>query len=487
MKRYWITGTTFAVLFAVLLAVRTGRLQRIYPSGSPAPVSLSDALSGRDTWMSIHQAGNKIGYSHAILIPRGDGYLLTEELHMGLKIMGLAQNLALHMEGVLQSDLALSSFRFRMSSGRFRFEAKGEVSGNTLSVRLVAPENPQPVTIGIEAPIYLSSAILAAVGTMGLGTGDRKTFHIFDPATMSREPVTIRVAGKEEIRIMGDMLATTRVTLSFRGATQSAWIGETGEVLREEGFLGITSEKTTPLEARSGFTAGSGGDLAGLASVASNVPIQDPVRLVLLKVEIGGVDLGRLRLGRGRQHLEGNVLLIQKEGLAPASRKGEPEDREPGKADLESTPFIQSEHPEIRDLARRIVAGRDGTLSMVSGLVSWIRENIERRPVISLPDALSTLKNRSGDCNEHAVLMAALARAVGIPTEIEAGLVYLDGRFYYHAWNRVYAGGWISVDATFGQIPADVTHIRLASGGLDGQMDLIGVIGRLRLTVLDFS
>jgi transglutaminase-like putative cysteine protease len=113
----------------------------------------------------------------------------------------------------------------------------------------------------------------------------------------------------------------------------------------------------------------------------------------------------------------------------------------------------------------------------------WVYDNIEKRPVVSLPDALSTLDNRVGDCNEHAVLLAALARAAGIPARIETGLVYLNGRFYYHAWNLLYIGNWITADAVFGQLPADVTHIRFATGSQQ-QFNLLGVIGKVKIAVI---
>ncbi|MEE8481443.1 MAG: transglutaminase-like domain-containing protein, partial [Desulfobacterales bacterium] len=101
--------------------------------------------------------------------------------------------------------------------------------------------------------------------------------------------------------------------------------------------------------------------------------------------------------------------------------------------------------------------------------------------------ALDTLKNLMGDCNEHAVLMAALARAAGIPAQIEAGLVYVKGRFYYHAWNVLYLGEWITVDSLMGQMPADVTHIRFVRGEPNKQIDLIGVIGKVKLEILEQS
>ncbi len=90
-----------------------------------------------------------------------------------------------------------------------------------------------------------------------------------------------------------------------------------------------------------------------------------------------------------------------------------------------------------------------------------------------------------GDCNEHAVLFAALARAAGVPTQIEAGLVYLNDRFYYHAWNSVFLDRWVTVDALMNQFPADVTHIRFTRGGPEKQLDLMGVIGNINLEILD--
>ena len=83
------------------------------------------------------------------------------------------------------------------------------------------------------------------------------------------------------------------------------------------------------------------------------------------------------------------------------------------------------------------------------------------------------------------MLYAALARAAGLPARVEAGLVYLNGKFYYHAWNLVYVGRWVTADSAFGQLPADVTHLRLVTGSANQQLDLAGVIGRVRIEMVD--
>jgi transglutaminase-like putative cysteine protease len=194
-----------------------------------------------------------------------------------------------------------------------------------------------------------------------------------------------------------------------------------------------------------------------------------------------------LQLKGGRQRVEGNLLTIDKELLSdlPPDLNVDGLD-ELEKVFLQPSPFIQSDHEDIQALVQKIIGPQPSAtpLEKTRKLMAWVYQNIEKRPVLSLPDALSTLDNRMGDCNEHAVLMAALARAAGIPCRIEAGLVYLKGRFYYHAWNLVYVGRWITLDSLFGQMPADVSHIRFTSGTQQQQIDIVGVIGKVRLRII---
>jgi hypothetical protein len=90
----------------------------------------------------------------------------------------------------------------------------------------------------------------------------------------------------------------------------------------------------------------------------------------------------------------------------------------------------------------------------------------------------------AGDCNEHAVLFAALARAVGLPTRVVAGAVYLDEAFLYHAWCEVWLGRWVSVDPVLNQLPADATHLKFVVGGPDEHFAMIEIVGRLQVEVL---
>ena len=151
---------------------------------------------------------------------------------------------------------------------------------------------------------------------------------------------------------------------------------------------------------------------------------------------------------------------------------------------MQPEPLVQSDDPRIAAQARQIV-GRERRAGEVARLLTrWVYDDLEKKITISLPSALQVLESRSGDCNEHTVLYVALARSLGLPARSAAGVVYLRGNFYYHAWPEVWLGQWVAVDPTFGQFPADAAHLRFVIGGLARQVELVRLIGRLQLTVV---
>ena len=136
--------------------------------------------------------------------------------------------------------------------------------------------------------------------------------------------------------------------------------------------------------------------------------------------------------------------------------------------------------------AADIIGDERDALGAAGLIKQWVYRTIEKKPTLSIPSALDVLKLKVGDCNEHTVLYVALCRAAGIPSRFCAGLVYSQGSFYYHAWAEVFAGRWVSVDPTLDQLPADATHIRLVEGELDRQLEIVRLIGVLKVEVIEY-
>ena len=139
---------------------------------------------------------------------------------------------------------------------------------------------------------------------------------------------------------------------------------------------------------------------------------------------------------------------------------------------LQSNAWVQSDLPEIRDFANRHGHGRSQA-QIMNNLVAAVRDHMTG-PVdyLGYGSAAEVLRTRSGDCTEFAVLLAALARARGIPTRVAYGLVYADrfsGKkdvFSPHAWVQVWTGTrWQSYDAGLGEF--DATHLALGLGDGD--------------------
>jgi hypothetical protein len=399
--------------------------------------------------------------------------------------MGVVQEMAIKTDGDLKPDMTMSSFDFDLRSSLFSFHAHGVVNGKQVTLYTETPGSEKKTVLNLKDAPQLANGILDSAGIAEMKEGESRSVNVFDPATMGQRPIKLTMLGDDAITIMGQERKARKISVDFMGAKQLAWIGEAGDILREQGILGITMERVTKSQALEGLTLAAGADLTQIASVPSNVVMDDTAALSMLKVKLTNIDKANLKLNGGRQTLRKDTLVVQKETIP--TRPFRAADIAGNEDFLKPSPFIQSDDPKIVSKAMEIVSPDDPLSVRAAKILSWVYKNVEKRPVLSVPNALETLNNLVGDCNEHAVLLAALARAAGIPAQLEVGLVYQRGRFYYHAWNVLFIGTWVTADAVMDQMPADVTHIRFARGEADQQIDLIGVIGKVRLTILDKS
>ena len=149
---------------------------------------------------------------------------------------------------------------------------------------------------------------------------------------------------------------------------------------------------------------------------------------------------------------------------------------------------IQSDHKEIVDQAKQIVSPNDSPLEKVTKLTRWTAENIKSEMKDSFT-ALSVLRSKKGECQSHAALYTALARSQRIPTRVVTGIVYSKQvGFLYHAWCESYINGWLAVDPTLKQVPADATHIKIAaSESEDDASALLNMVGKVKLEVLEYK
>ena len=158
---------------------------------------------------------------------------------------------------------------------------------------------------------------------------------------------------------------------------------------------------------------------------------------------------------------------------------------------LEPGTYVQSDDAKIKELARNAVGEETDSWKAAVLLEKWVFLNVKEKNLHTAFATASEVAERlEGDCTEHAVLLAAMARAAGIPSRVVAGLVYVRGSFFGHLWTEVHCGEWIPLDATTGKGRVGPDHIALAAASLsdsslvDAFLGLIPLMGNLEIEVL---
>jgi len=441
----------------------------------------------QEEWLAVFQHGRKVGYSHTRLVPRAEGFDASEELFLRLLFLEETQEVFSIIQAQLARDHSLKSFAFRLQAGPISFRLEGSVApGKLVLVTRMAGEERSAELPGT-SPIYLGSGIRAFLTQERLKVGETYRLTVFDPSTMSQSLVPVRVEATETVRLDGRSYEAFRVVMEYHGLRVRSWISPYGEVLKEEGVLGMTLVKSNAEEAIKGLDGAPGVDLVRAAAVVPDRTIPRPRELRQLKLELTGVTGEGLDLSGDRQRWQEGQLVIVRESLSDLPAVGIPWTGTDMVRDLQPSLLIQSDAPELKGQAAEILGPERDGLTAVKKISSWVYRQVEKRPTLSIPSALEVWRQKAGDCNEHSVLFAALARAAGIPTRLAAGLLYAEGTFFYHAWNEVYLGRWVAVDATLDQVPADPTHVRLILGGPDRQVELVRVMGQVGIRVLSYE
>ena len=151
---------------------------------------------------------------------------------------------------------------------------------------------------------------------------------------------------------------------------------------------------------------------------------------------------------------------------------------------LQASAYLEVNTPEIQSLARQAVGDETNPVRAAHRIEKFVRAYITKKDLnIGFGSAQETAKSREGDCTEHAVLCAALGRAMGLPTRCVVGFGYIPpgteeptianavdpntGIFGFHMWAEAWIGPdqWVPMDAALDGF--DVGHIAITKSALE--------------------
>ncbi|HEV2621138.1 MAG TPA: transglutaminase-like domain-containing protein [Frateuria sp.] len=427
-------------------------------------------------WMTVLLGGRKVG--HLQVDREGENGILvtTQTLALDLsragKPMHLA-NISRSLEGPRGQPLGFSA-RTRMSSMDSTVEAHTDGAGRYLITTTVGGQARTSLMDWPGGALLAEGQRLAAVAA-GRRPGDSYRMREFDPSSLQVVDVRVDILGDETVALPGGAmrLSHQRQTLALPHGHQTLDLWIDGDGIARKGLMSLLGQPLEMLacDRACALAPNQSVDMLRAATVESPRLLPQYVRSVPMRYRIhvsGGI--GQPFIVTDEQQvtaLGGDDWMIDVSSAHPGRQAP------PTPADREPNAWLQSDAPAIRRLAAKAVGGARDDLSRMRRLRLFVSDYITEHGLdIGYASALEVLDSREGDCTEYAVLLAAMARAQGIPARVVSGMVYADRfagesrQFIPHEWVQAWVDGrWESFDSALRHF--DSTHLALASGDGD--------------------
>lgn len=445
-----------------------------------------------DDWYGLYLNGQKSGYMVSSVKQEADGTIVVvEDAQFKMLMQNVPQDLRTFSKHTYAADGALLRFEqvVQDSKGKAVFEGVVEPSG----LKLQSTVNGETKVDTLPAPkeTLRDAMKQSMLANPGAKVGDKIAFTYFEPLMGAEDEGRCEIVAEETRVLEGAPTKVFKIEthLAFTGLNTISYVTENGALL-EDIIAGLITMRLEPELVAKDVNYVNDVLVSNAAYV--NEPIEDPRGRDSLRLSIKGPLTSAHLFNDERQFLaqkgdrfEFTARAISLAGFTSAQL---PITEESTAEWLKPTRFVQSDDSRIVAKAKEIVGDEKDSMKAAEKLCAWVYGNVRTSFSARLTNALEVLDSLEGDCTEHSVLFVALARAAGLPAREVAGLIYMDGAkpgFYFHEWAKVWVGKWIDMDPTWNQPLADVTHIKLGEGDIFQQAQLIPIIGKIQVEVVE--
>jgi len=486
------------------------------PAASPetsTPSVARQRLPERETWDLYTIGGVRVGYGRTRLNHQShdDGPIVVIDAlnALAVKRFNRETRQQIHFVSRETPDGRLIDFQGELDMGSVPTKISGRVEGDLLRIqtqtlgKTIASEIPWTARNG---GLY---AMEASLLRQPMQPGQRRSIRGLSPTFDRVAVVDIELEAKdyepaELDRGSYSLLRIDSITRFGDGQALAGtlWCDRTGDILKTQtDAIGLQTCRTT--EAAALKTDGPAEfDLGRRTMVMLQKPLEDAhhTRRARYRVHLDGSDPAAVFVAGPSQQVcpidphTAEITVIALRGDTSAEETPVAESR-PRTADREPNNLIQSDAPKVVSMAQEAAGDLQGPWQVALALERFVHERITQKDFSqAFATAAEVAENPVGDCTEHAVLLAALCRARGIPARAALGLVYMQGQqaFGFHMWNEAHIGGrWVPLDATLGQGGIGAAHLKLAHSSLEGGsayssfLPVVQVAGRLKIEVLE--
>jgi hypothetical protein len=442
------------------------------------------AESSEVDYYAIFLNGSRCGYMEISRQIDGDRVINTQKTHLKMERMGTSLVMDMEETAIETADGRPLGFKANQKMATMAMTEEGEIlpDGTMKIVSTNAGNRVETSQSYPEGAIMFEGASLL-LKKHGLKKGTTYSADVFIPSMKQALKTSIEIGEKKETDLLGRAVELVEVkaeqVLPGAGTIKSTeYIDENYKT--QKAIVPIAGMNIEMIACPESFAKSDLETADIFASWILKSPktiqgLQDIKKITYtLKPKNPGIDLSFpstdhqkcKTLEDGTVQLTVSIMPDNKD--APFPYKG----NDPKILEfLEETSYIQSNHPDIISLAEKCTNGKKNAIDAALAIEAFVSEYIEKKDLsVGYASALEVLKNRQGDCSEHALLVAALCRAVGIPARIVVGFAYIGDMFMGHAWTEAYIGDkWRGLDASMRELGRgfDVGRITMAVGNLE--------------------
>jgi len=450
----------------------------------------------QEYWTGIVFNGAKIGFSNLVISPspsNPDCFDIRSEAALRIRFLNFDKKINLHSFDQVAKDLSLKCFEYDYDLDGNRLKLKGCLENDHLEVDIVTQGGKRRQSLPVQGKLFTTGIINLYPLLHGLEIGRSYVYMVYDGETQTVSPVEQKVLSYEKSDLFAGQ--AFKIKTRLHGQEVNTWMDEKGRPLLEISMGGVIiaelESKSTAMKYLAQAALNKAEIMLDFSLIKSDIQIQNPSRIRHMEVALSGIDDNLNIPSDERQQCKRrkNQVICRIEPQTPL-KSGSTGTAHPAalRPYLMSSYIIPSHDQKIRQTAAEIAGQADETDRKVLLLLEWIRKNIEQEPV-DVFSALDVLNGKKAECQGHAFLYTAFARALKIPTRVANGIVYSPQYqgFLYHTWAESLVNGrWIAVDPTFQQVPADATHIKFIEGeNISDLIPLVNLIGKIKLRIID--
>jgi hypothetical protein len=468
-------------------------------------------------YFALFMEGKKVGYAIQNRAVAGNKVTTSVELKITLSRMGVSvsvQTKAVTIETIEGKPLG---FELEQALGMMVTKTIGTIDEQG---KVTVKTGQQQVEFDWPSGAVMSEGMRLLHLKHGLAEGTTYTAKLFDPSMMQVVDVEVKVGPEQNVDLLGRVVALTEVQSNISSAQIGSLVSTEyyDDNLRLQKsitpVMGMTVEQLActkefalgqidVLEVVDKMFMASPEPLDDIGSVRSITYTLSPVRDAAEKVsngvsqtkETAGLKIPSNDNQKVKRLSDGTIILTVEPVVAPRGVRFPYKGTDPAALEaLEPTRYVESDQKVIIDLARQAVGDTSDAAEAARRIEAFVADYVADKSLsVGYASAAEVAVSKQGDCSEHAVLTAALCRAVGIPAQVVTGLAYVskwgtfENGFGGHAWVQVYLGDkWVGLDAAFrgtGRGGYDAGHIALAAGKGNPEdfLNLVNTMGLFKI------